>query len=65
MSLLWDSVYRMIKIRKTNRCSVEHITKEIKTMKEELIALITELLANTDIDLLDLIYKILSDSLQL
>lgn len=34
-------------------------------MKEELIALITELLTNTDMDLLDLIYKILSDSLQL
>lgn len=34
-------------------------------MKEELIALITELLTNTDTDLLDLIYKILSDSLQL
>ena len=34
-------------------------------MKEELIALITELLTNTDLDLLDLIYKILADSLQL
>lgn len=34
-------------------------------MKEELIALITELLTNTDMDLLDLIYKILVDSLQL
>lgn len=34
-------------------------------MKDELIALITELLTNTDMDLLDLIYKILVDSLQL
>ena len=36
-----------------------------KKMKDELIALITELLTNTDMDLLDLIYKILVDSLQL
>ena len=33
-------------------------------MKEELIALITELLTNTDIDLLDLIYQLLVKSTQ-
>lgn len=33
-------------------------------MKEELIAIITELLTNTDIDLLDLIYQLLTKTLQ-
>ena len=32
-------------------------------MKEELIAIITELLTNTEIELLDLIYRILEKSL--
>ena len=31
-------------------------------MKEELIAIITELLTNTDLDLLDLLYQILTKS---
>ena len=33
-------------------------------MKEELIAVITELLTNTDLDLLDLIYQLLTKSIQ-
>lgn len=33
-------------------------------MKEELIAVITELLTNTDLDLLDLIYQLLTKTLQ-
>ena len=34
-------------------------------MKDDLIALITELLTNADMDLLDLIYKVLTESLPL